>query len=452
MKNEDRERKTKKQKLNPSILEENTENKKQNIIFNIPENIIEKRRPLKTRNIIKEIPTKNDSSILLNIHSEDPLTLHDLFIILSKTKITDLIFTVVIRKCKEKIFRDIKNQNKTGRLFYPWDDTNIKNKVTSNINIFTRIFSLLTSKHKNILKQEISDSDIYSLFNLLKSEDEKERFNILQIIINIKDLNKKLIQNIIENELLLFYDEERTHVGIEEILEIIENLNLKDETFYYQIILKFLHIKNLEFYKNIENIIYKYSSEDYKIGQFTLKYLYKIYKEIEFINKSVIVKLYFQIYLRWSRRIQFKNVIEEICEIINYGLKSEYQNLIENIMKIGESKIMRNLLKENINEILPKIFDNLYILSKKYWASKEKVKIYKFISLLLSMNHECFEKCLIKYNKNKYETREINKNKYEIKEINKNESVMDILIKCLENSEINQKEQNIKRRNSTNHK
>lgn len=448
------ERKFKKVKLNDLFEDDNfkklesdnkSTNKKIDNTFVIQNIKIEKIRPVKICNVIKTPSILPSKQILIDIHSNDPLTLHNLFLILKQIKITDEIFSIVIRKCKDVIFREIKNTIPTGIIYYPGDDINIRNVTKSNINIFTKIFELITSKcySKSMFTREISDQDIFSLFHLLKSEDERERMNICNILINIYDAYSIKIKYIVENELIQFYEDNRTHIGIEELLELLQLIikNTKDDSFFYQVALRFLSIKNLEYYKLITDIIYKYCSEDVKISNFTLNYIFVLYEKVDYINKPILVKLYFNIYIRWAKRIPFRGILNDMCFIINFGLSSEYHPLVEEVLKTLDSRIIKKIFSEYIDDILPKIFNNIYLLSKKYWYSKGKLRIFKYISILLSMNYACFEKCLINYNLDKFVKKIFNFTE---------DTVLDILRKCIEHTNIENKNEwkNMRRRSS----
>jgi hypothetical protein len=468
--NQNNENKRRKHKPNLFVDNKNPGVYSQGNVFNIPSDIFVSKRPIKSINVIKENPTRisqNVYNIMKDIHSNDPLTLYKLFNNLKSIRISEDLFIIIVRRCKEVLFRDIKNINPTGILYYSGDDVNIRNKATSNINIFSKIFSYVTNSciSESTILKGLDDIDIFKLVDLLKSEDETERGHISSVLINIFDVFRHKITNLVKNELGLFYEGLRTHIGIEEILEIvlcivesfrsknkreitdvkIFNLdklkNNENDNFYFEYILRFLSVRNLEYYKIIPQIIYKYASEDVDISEFTLKYIYKLFQNIEYINKPMLIQIYSMIYIRWCRRIPFNNIKDDFCNIINLGLKSEHFVLIEEILQIIDIKAMKSIIQENITEILPRIFVNLYNLSKKYWRSKGKMKIFKYISVILSMSHECFEQCLIKYNMERF----INRNEV-------HDSLIDVLGKCIEHSEMDNKKENEfnKRRKSMN--
>lgn len=455
----DEEKQEKKKKLNLNFIKEKNKNRRlfENKNFNTKENNtidnifnLNINEPnFKVVNKYKSNSEVHINSFLIeNIHSKDTLTLYELLCQLKKTKITENLFIIIVNKCKDVLFREIKNSNPTGVQFHVGDDVNVKNSVSSNINIFAKILNYVTSVmyDNNIILKVFCDSDILNLINLLKSEDENERAQIANVLLNIFKNFKITIRNVIENELCLFYEGLRTHIGMEELLEvvsciiedmvrikpikreyvklenkkfpisndqsIISNNNFKDKneeklkeknnSFFYEYVLRFLTVNNLEYYTNINQIIFSYCKKNLNVSKITLKYLSVLFQNTQFSNKSVLVQIYMSIYILWSRKISYNEIINDVCMFLNNAFESEHFKLIDQTVKIIDFHVIKKFFKENITEILPKIFDNLYMISKKYWRHKGKLDILKFMFLIINLNHHCFEQCLINYNKKKH--------------------------------------------------
>lgn len=421
------------------------ENKTLDNIFNLSIN----EPNIKTVNKYKtNSDAKMDSFLVENIHSKDTLTLYQIFNHLKKTKLTDNLFIIIVNKCKDVLFREIKNINPTGIHFHVGDDVIVKNSISSNINIFAKILNYVTSVvfDNNLILRGFCDGDIINLIYLLKSEDENERSQIVKIIINLFRNFKNTIRNVIENELCLFYEGLRTHIGVEELLEIVlciiedmvrikpvkreyvkldnkkisesndrssmvnekyklhneQSLVEKNNVFFFEYVLKFLTINNLEYYTIINQTVFVYCKNNLEVSKIALKYILKVFQNAQFCNKPTLMQLYISIYVLWSRKIDSHIILDDISMFYNCAFESEHFKLIEQSVKIVDIQVIKKFFNKNISKLLPKFFDSLYIISRKYWRDKEKLDIFKFIFFIINLNHHCFEQCLINYNKKRF--------------------------------------------------
>jgi hypothetical protein len=268
---------------------------------------------------------------------------------------------------------------------------------------------------------------------LLKSEDEIERKNVCQTLKNIFD--KKILCNeitrLLENEFQLFFVGSRTHIGMDLILNLFYYTFTVTKSIsfcsYVENILFFIKKAQIEYFDDFKKIVLGFCTGNLKKSKFTLNFIYHHFEDVTYLRRVVLVEIIVDLFIFWKSHL--KESVIRLTDLINSALSSGHHLLLEEVIGFFEHKEIYDLIKEQVDEFLPLIFDKLYGISKKYWRRKGKAKVFKNISLILNMSHCVFEKCLIDYNRRRYGENEI-KN-----EVIKNE-VIEVVEKCLEYSEL----------------
>lgn len=364
--------------------------------------------------------------------SDDPFELLCLLEEMKREGVGDECVEVGMSRAREVLFRDIRSRNPTGEGYYPGDDLVVKNKSKA-VGLWARILVLLTTR-----LYYIPDGDLVSLFTLLKSEDDLERECISQAIRNLYKANPKKILELLGNEFQLFFLKERTHIGMDNVLDIYSTTtkgrDIPEEE-YFENILLFMKTPHLDLYSEYKDVVLGLCRDDPKRTHLTLQYILHIFEDLQSLSRVYLVEILTSL----LKNVDFKDLVPGISSLINSSLLSSHHLLLEEAIGMFEVPEIYKGMKESVGEFLPRIFDSLYSLSKKYWRKKGKVKLFRNISLVLSMNHEVFEKCLVAYNKLRYR-----RVKMDEKE--------NLIEKCLEYSELEKRneEKFNKRRKSTN--
>ncbi|KAF9764990.1 Serine/threonine-protein phosphatase 2A 56 kDa regulatory subunit gamma isoform [Nosema granulosis] len=387
------------------------------------ENNINKKRKL------LELPREKRSckNSLARLFSQDPFDLFNLHEDMKKYGVEDKVVEVALSRAKHIMFREIKPVNPTGEAYNCGDDIVVRNKMDSNINIFSRILMFLTALNKpRILQMAFTDFDLVRLFELLKSEDEVERVNVGQSIQNLFDqkISQEKIKSLIENELSLFLHGIRTHTGLPILLHLFSYTGPIREEAYIENILWFMQTPHLDLLVDFKDIVRVLCKDNSKRTILTIKFILHIFENVDSLSKVTLVEI-LVILLPCIDSIE--SIIPGLCALINTSILSDHHLLLEEAIGIFETPEIYKLIKPFIDQLLPPIFPALYSLSKKYWRKKGKVRVFKNISLILSMNHLVFEECLIKYNKKR-------------KEPEKGSSI-EIVERCLEHSTLEKKKE-----------
>ena len=337
-----------------------------------------------------------------------------------------------------------------------------KNILSNELpNIFTKLLSVLNIENNFNYEEEKKIQLILSSSNLLcaKCDNEKDKKNKIILESYNEVMNSKLSQ-IIKDEIF--------NIIFECMLEYINEINIKNEEFYYEYIQTIIKHPFIEYNSKIILDLQKakiIKNKD-KALSFFFYVCYETFadKKNEVFNEIIYTNNNFNEYslYDWMKIIElfllFKNtqdniVYELISNIISSLLKEKNNNLSMNIEdeenKTSEiilniitilfnknkdlsSKIIQLSKKENL---LSNIFITMYSIKDKYNKSKNYIlsKIIEFISPKDEYLYEyIMDKIIIENIEKKYENL-IYVYQLMIKLANKrNTNILDLLKKCLE--------------------
>ena len=340
--------------------------------------------------------------------------------------------------------------------------TDEKNILSNELpNIFTKLLSVLNLENNFNYEEEKKIQLILSSSNLLcvKCDNEKDKKNKIILESYNEVMNSKLSQ-IIKDEIF--------NIIFECMLEYINEINIKNEEFYYEYIQTIIKHPFIEYNSKIILDLQKakiIKNKD-KALSFFFYVCYETFvdKKNEVFNEIIYTNNNFNEYslYDWMKIIElfllFKNtqdniVYELISNIISSLLKEKNNNLSMNIEdeenKTSEiilniitilfnknkdlsSKIIQLSKKENL---LSNIFITMYSIKDKYNKSKNYIlsKIIEFISPKDEYLYEyIMDKIIIENIEKKYENL-IYVYQLMIKLANKrNTNILDLLKKCLE--------------------
>ncbi|KAI5174640.1 serine/threonine-protein phosphatase 2A regulatory subunit B' [Pancytospora epiphaga] len=95
------------------------------------------------------------------------------------------------------------------------------------------------------------------------------------------------------------------------------------------------------------------------------------------------------------------NIEYYVSLLLAKALSSESFIVIDAALSLFLNVSVQNYLKDEITEILPKCFSQLYKLSKKFWRQEQRIKALEIVGGIIKFNREIFEACLIEYNSQK---------------------------------------------------
>lgn len=268
-----------------------------------------------------------------------------------------------------------------------------------------------------IFLKYFSKEDIVGIFEAIDFCNEtvkKALENLLeQILLKFHEVGQ-LYKDTIANKLLLYSSNPKYQNDVDFLFRLILNMLENDilgndiPEFYLQFILPLIVYCSVENLELAKNVIGKVSSISPECQRISLSHFLKIYptigsneqiKILDLTNTVIHHNFFFKSksFLGW-----------ELSNIINMALKSESFIVIDTVIDMIDNSSTKTFIEDNIRIILPRIFNNIYKLSKKFWKQEQRFKAIKTIGNILNIDNDVFEACLVEYNKNKQSNLESN--------------------------------------------
>lgn len=288
-----------------------------------------------------------------------------------------------------------------------------KQRLLFDLKIFKSFAKILQSSDLNYERflEYLTEQDITTLFETHRECPEKSKEYLMCLIDCILTKfreSSKLFKEIIANYLLMFQNTLRFPADLCDDFRILHQIISTDSfgdnlvEYYKQFILPctlYVPVANFEMAAKLTDLICSRSPECQKI---VLRYFSMAFGQMDSLQQVKIVELASRI-IHSNFFFQSKSPIEwEFCDILNQALKSENYLVIDSIIEVFSDVAVKKYITDGFSTILPKIFENLYKLSKKFWRHEQRYKTIQTIGNILKINPDVFEECLVKYNKKRY--------------------------------------------------
>ncbi|ELA42430.1 uncharacterized protein VICG_00529 [Vittaforma corneae ATCC 50505] len=314
-------------------------------------------------------------------------------------KIDERLFSLIFRKLRP-FLRQIM-------------DATIKQRVFFDMMIFksfAKILQFSELAYERFLEY-FSEQDITEVFEILGECQEKSKEYLaclIECILTKFRQSASLFKEIVSNQMLNFQNTHKTSIDLnfefKIILHLISTNNFGDnlKEYYSQFILPcalFSPTANFEPTSKLVDSICSISPECQKL---TLGYFLKVYNQANSLQQVKIVELTTKI-IHSIFFFHSKISVEwEFCEILNHALKSESYLVIDCVIEMFGDAAVKRFITDCFKSVLPRIFDNLYRLSKRFWRNEQRYKTIQTIGNILRIDSEVFEECLVKYNKKRF--------------------------------------------------
>ncbi|KAM0688313.1 hypothetical protein COBT_000430, partial [Conglomerata obtusa] len=140
-------------------------------------------------------------------------------------------------------------------------------------------------------------------------------------------------------------------------------------------------------------------NENMNLIIYSFTYFCKHFSICKTKSRILILQL-IQNIMKQHQELNFEKIIIFFNKILNEVFISENQNLIEMVFNYFTDYDIFEIIKKNIFQITPFLFNNLYILSKKYWNYKGKSNVFIILQRVMNCDMELFSKCLRDFNIN----------------------------------------------------
>ncbi|KAF7684773.1 Serine/threonine protein phosphatase 2A 57 kDa regulatory subunit B' alpha isoform [Astathelohania contejeani] len=328
----------------------------------------------------------------------------------------------------------------SGKIFSPEDDRDVELKERTKIKNALKTFEFYIKRNKIDIvafKQIITLNSISNLVLQLSTDDFVER-NYIFIILKKTYENINLYRNTIEmsiiNEIIKYIEGERSHVGMEECLELISFIrvltpfaNFKDANIFFINYINPLFKKN-DFYlyeDALMSLFCNLSQKSQESFDLILQNIFKGFSCFNTRNRIFAMRLISRILTSFLRTESLLSILSGLTKMINCCLNSYNVFQIDIVDEFFRNSLIYKLIEENSEVFIKNIFVSLYSISKKHWKDSQKSIIFNIIRKITEINPIIFYECLKSYNLNRFRDKRQNREDCVIEEL-KNIRMSDI--------------------------
>ena len=320
--------------------------------------------------------------------------------------ITEAVYPEMVNMFASNLFRTIPPPSSSlGDAFDPEEDEPVLELSWPHLQLVFELFLRFvesTELNTSIAKKYIDHSFVVQLLDLFDSEDPRERDFLKTTLHRIygKFLNlRAFIRRSINNVFFQFIYETERHNGIAELLEILGSiingfaLPLKEEhkVFLSRVLLPLHKVKCLAMY---------HPQLAYCVVQF-------IEKDSTLTEEVVMGLLRFWPKTNSQKEVMFLNEVEEVLDVIEPGdfvkiqvplfqqlarcIESQHFQVAERALYFWNNEYVVNLMGDNVQVILPIVFNSLYENSKNHWNPTIHTLVYNALKLFMEINPAFFD-------------------------------------------------------------
>ncbi|KAG0152224.1 hypothetical protein CROQUDRAFT_650317 [Cronartium quercuum f. sp. fusiforme G11] len=365
----------------------------------------------------------NDASTQLSSKQIKASALHEMleWITTQRGVITEAIYPEVVSMFASNLFRSIPPPvNPTGDAYDPEEDEPVLELAWPHLQIVYEFFLRFVESpdfNTNVAKRFIDQQFVLNLLELFDSEDPRERDFLKTTLHRIygKFLNlRAFIRRSINNVFYAFIYETERHNGIAELLEILGSiingfaLPLKEEhkTFLTRVLIPLHKVKGLALYHpQLAYCVVQFLEKDPTLTEEVviglLRYWPKVNspKEVMYLNEVEEV-------LDVIDPIEFQKIAVPLFKQLSRCVNSQHFQVAERALYYWNNEYIVNLISENVQTVLPLVFDSLYTNSKMHWSRQIHQLVYNALKLFMDMNPPLFEECTDQYRESRQRERE----------------------------------------------
>ncbi|KAG8529875.1 uncharacterized protein KY384_005356 [Bacidia gigantensis] len=372
----------------------------------------------------------NDASGDMKSKEIKRLALHELldYVANNRQVITERMYPRVVEMFSKNLFRPIPPPvNPQGEAFDPEEDEPVLEVAWPHIQVVYEFFLRFIESqdfNTNIAKGYIDHGFVLQLLELFDSEDPRERDFLKTTLHRIygKFLNlRSYIRRSINNVFFQFVYETERFNGIAELLEILGSiingfaLPLKEEhkLFLTRVLIPLHKVKSLSMYHpQLAYCIVQFLEKDAALTEEVvlglLRYWPKVNstKEVMFLNE---VEDIFEV----MDPSEFAKVQEPLFQQLAKSVASPHFQVAERALYFWNNEYFCNLISDNVEVILPIMFQPLYENSKGHWNRTIHGMVYNAMKLFMEINPQLFDECSDHYRETLAAEEEIKLNRLE---------------------------------------
>ncbi|KAF4082530.1 hypothetical protein AMELA_G00152570 [Ameiurus melas] len=257
-------------------------------------------------------------------------------------------------------------------------------------------------------KRYIDQKFVLQLLELFDTEDPRERDFLKTILHRIygKFLGlRAFIRKQINNIFLRFIYETEHFNGVAELLEILGSiingfalpLKAEHKQFLTKVLIPMHTAKALAlFHAQLAYCVVQFLEKDASLTEPVIRGLLKFWpktcsqKEVMFLGEIEEI-------LDVIEPTQFKKIQELLFKQISKCVASPHFQVAERSLYFWNNEYILSLIEENIDKILPIMFNSLYRVSKEHWNQTIVALVYNVLKSLMEMNNTLFDELTASY-------------------------------------------------------
>ncbi|XP_053469538.1 serine/threonine-protein phosphatase 2A 56 kDa regulatory subunit alpha isoform [Ictalurus furcatus] len=257
-------------------------------------------------------------------------------------------------------------------------------------------------------KRYIDQKFVLQLLELFDTEDPRERDFLKTILHRIygKFLGlRAFIRKQINNIFLRFIYETEHFNGVAELLEILGSiingfalpLKAEHKQFLTKVLIPMHTAKALAlFHAQLAYCVVQFLEKDASLTEPVIRGLLKFWpktcsqKEVMFLGEIEEI-------LDVIEPTQFKKIQELLFKQISKCVASPHFQVAERSLYFWNNEYILSLIEENIDKILPIMFNSLYRVSKEHWNQTIVALVYNVLKSLMEMNSALFDELTASY-------------------------------------------------------
>ncbi|TSK58187.1 Serine/threonine-protein phosphatase 2A 56 kDa regulatory subunit alpha isoform [Bagarius yarrelli] len=257
-------------------------------------------------------------------------------------------------------------------------------------------------------KRYIDQKFVLQLLELFDTEDPRERDFLKTILHRIygKFLGlRAFIRKQINNIFLRFIYETEHFNGVAELLEILGSiingfalpLKAEHKQFLMKVLVPMHTAKTLALYHaQLAYCVVQFLEKDSTLTELVIRGLLKFWPKT-YSQKEVMFLGEIEEILDVIEPTQFKKIHEPLFKQISKCVASPHFQVAERSLYFWNNEYILSLIEENIDKILPIMFNSLYRVSKEHWNQTIVALVYNVLKTLMEMNSKLFDELTASY-------------------------------------------------------
>lgn len=330
------------------------------------------------------------------------------YVATTKGAITDPVYPEVIRMVSINLFRTMPPCTVDKEDYYDLEeDEPVLEASWPHLQLVYEFFLRFVESRDfsvNMGKRYIDHQFILQTLELFDSEDPRERDFLKTILHRLygKFLGQRaFIRKSINHIFFQFVYETEKFNGIAELLEILGSiingfaLPLKEEhkTFLNRVLMPLYKPTSLILYHSQLNYcVIQFIEKDPLLTKGVVDFLIRYWPKLN-STKQVIFLATLEDILNVSDSIEFQKIMVPVFQKVAHSVASTHFQVAERALFFWNNTHILSLIHQNIQTLLPILFDSLYMHSQESWNRNIHLVVFSALKTLTDMDPKLADQC-----------------------------------------------------------